>query len=1285
MSIASCLLRTRIVCRFALTLLLIQFVSEKISAQNVVVSYGDVWKYNIPTSDPGTAWRTTAFNDASWASGAGLLGFETSPLPQSGIQTVVGTTGSQMVYLFRKTFTYSGPTSGATVAIDQIVDDGVTYYLNGNLLGSSGHTPGAWDNAASRAVGDAVEEYDVVNGPATGLVSGTNVLTAEVHQNGSGSSDLVFGARLKINTTAQDSAAWRTQYFGNSANSGPGADTADGDKDGLPNMVEYALALDPNKFIGTWGSAAFSGTDVTLTYLRRKAALNELTFTCQWATNPSSTWSSTGVVETILADDGFSQEVRATVALSGSTKKFLRLQIVRQAVSAPTAPSNLVATAASTSQINLSWTDNSSNETGFKIERRQSATTTWVALPTTAAGVTTYQDTGLIAGTKYYYHVCSTNAAGSSANTTDSFATTNAAPATIPAAPSNLVATAASTSQINLTWTDNSNDETGFIIERRQSGTPNFAQIATPGAGVTTFSDTGLTAGTKYYYHIRSTNSVGDSVNTTDSFATTNAAPPSIPLTPSNLAATATSTTQIGLTWSDNSSDETGFKVERKPSGGSYSEVGAVGAGVTSYNDSNLTASSQYFYRVRATNSAGDSNYSGEANATTMSAPPSTPNIPSNLAANATSSSQINVTWTDTANNETGFKIERKTNGGNYTQVGTTGANVTSFGDTGLSASTQYFYRIRGNNGAGDSGYSNEASATTQAPPATGVTESFVQAPRISDQDTPTAGALLSGANLVRSASLSSSDTKFDSNLDRLRDGQVIYWAENSWISPRQDGATVRVSWGSPQTLDRVWIFGSATIISALNHGKLHFSDGTTYDFGPVPDHYEVPGLEISFPAKTVSWVDVEITNSRNRGTDAGAVIGELAMFNGLPAGVNHISWNQPFTWHDTPPGGCPFPQSSNFANIRFTGRHIEYEGADTWYPTWATDGNMYSPYADGNVRGHELACYGGNPETGNIKIVGDDPMNLNIIYLGKTSGSPGPSYDARYPCGSLCYNGVWYYGTYVCNDNFIQFTDSGGTTHDVNWQYCGALCGFRTSTDYGQNWNTGSAPYPRGASSVQGLFPEPASRNAPVKFGTPHFVDFGQNMQHSPDGKAYIVGHGAVASDPSVRPVANCSWITGDSVYMARVTPSINTINDESQWEYFGGVVNGNPTWTHDLNAAQPIADWNNHMGCVTMTYNAPLHKYMMVVVDGRWTADDMDTYIMESDNIYGPWKMVSYMSAFGTQGYFSVIPSKFISADGRKMWLSYSANFHGYNGQRFDKPEGGRYAWCLREFTLQ
>ncbi|MHB1190336.1 MAG: fibronectin type III domain-containing protein [Armatimonadota bacterium] len=116
----------------------------------------------------------------------------------------------------------------------------------------------------------------------------------------------------------------------------------------------------------------------------------------------------------------------------------------------------------------------------------------------------------------------------------------------------------------------------------------------------------------------------------------------------------------------------------------------------------------------------GSNLYCGTGNAAHVyyyySAPP-TPTAPTLLSASAVSTSGIDLAWTDNADNETGFKIERSLNGEIFEQIDTVGANVTVYSDTGLSSSTLYYYRVRAYNDSGNSDYSNLASATTLALP----------------------------------------------------------------------------------------------------------------------------------------------------------------------------------------------------------------------------------------------------------------------------------------------------------------------------------------------------------------------------------------------------------------------------------------------------------------------------------------------------------------------------------------------------------------------------------------
>jgi len=186
---------------------------------------------------------------------------------------------------------------------------------------------------------------------------------------------------------------------------------------------------------------------------------------------------------------------------------------------------------------------------------------------------------------------------------------------TIPNAPDGLSATTVSSSQIDLSWTDNSSNEDGFKIERKTGSGGTYSQIATVGANETSYNDTGLSAATTYYYRVWAYNTAGNSSYSNEASATTQQ---NLPAAPSGLSATAVSTSQINLAWTDNSNNENGFKIERKTgAGGTYSQIATVGANVTSYNNTGLSASTTYYYRVRAYNDAGNSGYSNEASATT--------------------------------------------------------------------------------------------------------------------------------------------------------------------------------------------------------------------------------------------------------------------------------------------------------------------------------------------------------------------------------------------------------------------------------------------------------------------------------------------------------------------------------------------------------------------------------------------------------------------------------------------------------------------------------------------
>src|SRR5256712_239195 len=216
---------------------------------------------------------------------------------------------------------------------------------------------------------------------------------------------------------------------------------------------------------------------------------------------------------------------------------------------------------------------------------------------------------------------------------------------------------------------------------------------------------------------------------------------PTAPSSPTGLTATATSTSQINLSWTASSGTVTGYKIERATSGGAFSTIiSNTGSTATAYSDTGLSSATQYTYRISAINSIGTSSPSNTASATTLTSsslppPPTPPGSPTGLAATAVSTSQINLSWSFPSGTVTGYKIERSTDSGTSwsTIISNTGSTATAYSDTGLSSATQYTYRVSAINSVGTSSPSNTASATAVATtpaislsPTTGAPSSFI-------------------------------------------------------------------------------------------------------------------------------------------------------------------------------------------------------------------------------------------------------------------------------------------------------------------------------------------------------------------------------------------------------------------------------------------------------------------------------------------------------------------------------------------------------------------------------
>jgi hypothetical protein len=174
---------------------------------------------------------------------------------------------------------------------------------------------------------------------------------------------------------------------------------------------------------------------------------------------------------------------------------------------------------------------------------------------------------------------------------------------------------------------------------------------------------------------------------------------PSPPAAAGNLTGAPTSWTEIKLTWQDNSDNERGFKVERKTGASNFSEIAALDGNITSYRDNSVTAGTTYYYRIKAHNDFGDS-YSETSSA---EIPDSAPAAPSYIEGHFEwSTHQVELSWSDSSNNEQGFKIERRSEWEpSFQEIGSVEPNVTEFYDPNVDRDTIYYYRVKAYNPRG--------------------------------------------------------------------------------------------------------------------------------------------------------------------------------------------------------------------------------------------------------------------------------------------------------------------------------------------------------------------------------------------------------------------------------------------------------------------------------------------------------------------------------------------------------------------------------------------------------
>lgn len=310
-------------------------------------------------------------------------------------------------------------------------------------------------------------------------------------------------------------------------------------------------------------------------------------------------------------------------------------------------------------------------------------------------------------------------------------------PVVTPTAPSGLSVGSPTASSLVLSWTDNSSDEVGFLIERSPNGSTGWGVVTTTASNVTSYTNTGLSASTTYYYRVRAAGASGDSAYTSVASGTTSAGGGGgggAILTMDSGGSYNYGVTSVGVnvdhtftvTNSSGSATASGMSGNMSSAefifiGGSYPGTGgtcgsslAAGASCTLKTRFNPSSSAVLNGTLEISYTNGTAQaltvaLTGDATGGGGGGAPSTPG--SLVAYPSTPGPGITITWADVSG-ENGYLLERKIgSGGSFTQIANPMSNEISYEDTAASTGGEtYYYRVRAYNAGGNSGYSSEAS-----------------------------------------------------------------------------------------------------------------------------------------------------------------------------------------------------------------------------------------------------------------------------------------------------------------------------------------------------------------------------------------------------------------------------------------------------------------------------------------------------------------------------------------------------------------------------------------------